>query len=258
MNVLIGLTLALALPQATPVTPASETASGFLYKELALGGVTYAYCVYVPPHHPAGEALPLILFLHGSGERGDDGFHQTEFGLPAAIRRCGVRPRALIVMPQCRAGQTWSDDMARMALRCVEQTAREYKVDPERLYLTGLSLGGAGTWLIGAALADRFAALVPVCGFGGTEDAEKLARVPIWAFHGARDEAVPVAQSRDMVAAIRRVGGQVKYTEYPDLGHSCWDAAYTDPELYRWLFQQRRAAKPDAREQESPPGEPRP
>lgn len=250
VNALLILMLSLAPLQTTP-DAAGDAARGFLYKELKLDGTTYAYCLYVPPDYRPDEAFPLILFLHGSGERGGDGFLQTEVGLPAAIRRGGLRPRALIVIPQCRAGQTWSGDMARMALRCVEQTAREYKVDPERLYLTGLSLGGAGTWLIGAALADRFAALVPVCGFGSTADAEKLARVPIWIFHGARDDAVPVERSREMVEAIRRAGGDVRYTEYPDLKHNCWDAAYRDPQLWRWLFQQRREAKPP---QPEPPG----
>ncbi len=247
-NALLIVMLSLAPLQTTP-DATGGAARGFLYKELKLGETVYAYSVYVPPDYAPDEAFPLILFLHGSGERGDDGFRQTEVGLPAVIRRGGARPRALIVMPQCRAGQTWSGDMARMALRCVEQTAREYRVDAERLYLTGLSLGGAGTWLIGSALAERFAALVPVCGFGSKADAAKLARVPVWVFHGTLDDAVPVERSREMVQAIRAAGGSVKYTEYPNLAHNCWDAAYAEPELWRWLFEQRRASEPAALDQ---------
>ncbi len=243
---LIALTLATWPPpeQQPRAAGQRETARGFIYKTIDFAGQTYAYCVYVPVDYVPEQTLPLILFLHGSGQRGSDGFRQTDAGLPRVIRTKGVRPSALIVMPQCRSGKSWSGEMAQLALRCVEKTAREYNVDPQRLYLTGLSLGGAGTWLIGSALSERFAALVPVCGFGNPDNAKKLAKIPTWVFHGDADDRVPVERSREMVKAIRKAGGDIQYTEYPGVKHNCWDRAYADPKLYRWLFRQR--SKPAA------------
>ena len=235
---MLTLTIWSGPPEQRP--PAREAvARGFIYKTITLGGEEYAYCVYVPVDYSQERSYPLILFLHGSGERGDDGFKQIEVGLPRLIRTKRLRPRALIVMPQCRRGKSWSGEMAQLALRCVEKTAAEYRIDPERLYLTGLSLGGAGTWLLGSALSERFAALVPVCGFGDPGKAEKLAKIPTWVFHGADDDRVPVEKSREMVKAIRDAGGDIRYTEYPGVTHNCWDRAYSDPELFRWLFKQR-------------------
>jgi predicted peptidase len=152
-------------------------------------------------------------------------------------------------MPQCRPKEAWVGAMARMALHCLEVTAQEYRVDPQRVYLTGLSLGGQGTWIIGAEFADKFAALVPICGFAEYQEstglaaklAGKLTKMPIWVFHGDADPAVPVAKSREMVEEIRKAGGEVKYTEYPGEGHNVWDKAYDDHALWEWLFAQRRA-----------------
>jgi predicted peptidase len=144
---------------------ASAPASGFLFKTLTLEQETYAFTVYVPPDYTPTRAWPLILFLHGSGERGDDGLLASEVGIGTAIRRHREWFPAIVVIPQCRLGKDWVGPMATMALKCVEATSREYHVDPKRLYLTGLSLGGQGVWHIAAAHPDRFAALVPVCGF---------------------------------------------------------------------------------------------
>lgn len=234
-----------ASQQAAQSQPADETPltpSGFLYKVLELDRQKYAYCVYVPPEYTADRVWPVILFLHGSGERGTDGLLQTEVGVARAIRRNRRRVPAIVVMPQCRPGQSWTGLMAKMAIHCVEQTSQEYRLDPRRIYVTGLSLGGQGTWVIGAMLAERAAALAPVCGFGDVRQAAALAKTPIWCFHGALDDKVPAQRSREMVAAIRNAGGDVKYTEYPNAKHYVWDRTYNDPAFWRWLFAQRREA----------------
>jgi predicted peptidase len=252
--------------QSQPAQSEAEAAlaTGFLRKTVELAGESYAYCVFVPPDYSPEREWPVILFLHGSGERGSDGYRQTQVGLGQALRWHHDRVPAIVVMPQCRADQKWTGPMAEMALKCVEETSRQYKLDHDRMYLTGLSLGGAGVWFIGSRLADQLAALVPICGFGDVTDAAKLAQVPTWCFHGAKDNAVPVERSREMVAAIRAAGGDIQYTEYPDGGHNVWDDAYGDKEMWNWLFAQRRtsvgeeadAAKKDVAGSESDPVKP--
>jgi predicted peptidase len=237
----------LSLPQSQP---AAQTATGFLYKTLTLDNQTYAYCVYVPPDYTPDRAWPVILFLHGSGERGDDGLLQTDVGLGHALRKNWRQIPAIVVMPQCPARQTWVGPMSRMALWCLEETSHEYHLDPQRVYLTGMSLGGQGAWYIAASLPDRFAAVLVVCGFvelgQSTGEAAKLAQrltdVPIWVFHGEQDTSVPVEQARIMVEAIRKAGGHVEFTTYKDGTHFIWDRVYENRETWRWLFEQKRGA----------------
>lgn len=239
-----------------PADEAVRYAAGFLMRSVEAGEQKLPYCVYVPPEYDPQRPWPVILFLHGSGERGTDGLLQTEVGIGTAIRRNRARFPAIVVMPQCPPGKLWwQDEMLQFALRCVEQTSREYHLDPDRVYLTGLSLGGAGAWHLGARLKGQFAAIVPICGFaelgpatGVAETlAASLAGVPIWCFHGQADENVPAAKSREMVAAIQAAGGQVRYTEIPGAGHVIWDQVYGDAELVRWLFAQKRGttSRPD-------------
>ena len=233
---------------------AQPAATGFLYKTLTIDKETYAYSVYVPPDYTPEKAWPVILFLHGSGERGDDGLLQTEVGLGRAIRRNYRTIPAIVVMPQCRPQTAWVGPMAQMALRCLEATSREYRCDPDRLYLTGLSLGGNGAWLLAAQYPDSFAAVVPICGFAELREStglvEKLAprlkNMPIWCFHGDADGNVPVEKSREMVAAIRKVGGTIEYTEYAGGTHNVWDRTYGDYKLWKWLFAQKRRPPEDA------------
>ncbi len=239
---MLTLTLAAPGPQA-----AGQTQAGFLYKTLTLDGEKYAYAVFVPPEYTPERAWPVILFLHGSGERGDDGFKQTQIGISTMIRRNYRRVPAIVVMPQCRERQAWPGPMSEMALKCVEQTSRDYRLDPQRIYLTGLSLGGQGAWHLAAELPGRFAAVVPVCGFAewgeSTGVAEKLAGrltdVPIWCYHGTADEAVPVEKTREMARLIKAGGGDIRYTEVPGGPHNVWDVAYADDAMWDWLFQQR-------------------
>lgn len=265
MPLLTGCTLMLALDLGAPAPPAT----GFLYKTLTFDGQTCAYCVYVPPDYTPARQWPAILFLHGAGERGTDGLLQTEVGLGSAIRRDYRRVPAIVVMPQCRPDMSWVGPMGALALRCLDAAAREYALDPQRIYLTGLSLGGQGSWHLAARHPERFAAVVPVCGFIAAdasaeltaEFARRLRRVPVWCFHGDADQAVPVERSREPVAALRQAGGNVRYTEYAGVGHNAWDRAYADRELWAWLFAQRLPAPPPADTQPAaapPPGPARP
>jgi len=243
------LTLAFSTSQSQPVAEVSiRPATGFLYKTLTIDNQVYAYCVFVPPDYDPRQPWPVILFLHGSGERGEDGFLQTDIGIGRALRRDHRRVPAIVVMPQCRPGQLWVGPMAVLALRCLEETSREYHLDPQRVYLTGLSMGGQGAWLLASELPERFAAVVPICGFvelgpatGLAERvAARLTKVPIRCYHGALDQNVPVDKSREMVAAIRQAGGTVFYTEFPDGAHDIWNRVYEDPQFWRWLLEQRR------------------
>jgi predicted peptidase len=253
-----GLSPQEALPPAEsrPVHEQLQPVTGFLYRTIEVGNETYAYCVYVPPEYTPERAWPVILFLHGSGERGHDGFLQTDVGIARAIRRNRELCPAIVVMPQCRAGKWWEDDMLDMALRCVEETSREYHFDRERVYLTGLSMGGAGAWRLSSRMPDAFAALVPICGFWGRPEvaappaeleaaAARVGRLPVWCFHGAADTSVPVERSRELVEAVRAAGGEIHYTEVLEAGHNVWDRAYGDPDLWRWLLAQKREPQPE-------------
>lgn len=234
-----------------PATHPATSPTGFLYKTLRMGEQSFAYTVYIPPEYTPDRPWPAILFLHGSGERGGDGLLQSEVGIGTAIRRNRALCPAIVVMPQCRPGQLWVSAMAEMAVRCLDATAREYRVDPDRTYLTGLSMGGFGAWLLAERMPGRFAAVVPICGFYGQPNAatgsetlaklgESLRATPIWCFHGTLDPAVPAARSREIVAAIRAAGGAPRYSEFPDGQHDVWSRAYADAELWRWMLAQRR------------------
>ncbi|MBI3843699.1 MAG: prolyl oligopeptidase family serine peptidase [Planctomycetes bacterium] len=197
--------------------------------------------------------LPIVLFLHGAGERGSDGLEQTRIGIGPAILRHPERFPAVVVMPQCRGREYWRGDMEDQALAALDASEKEFGTDPKRVYLTGLSLGGYGTWAIAAKHPERFAAIVPVCGgirapwdrkplegdpYGETAKAVKS--LPIWIFHGASDPTVPVTESRKMHDALKSLGVEARFTEYPGVAHNCWDQAYGDPELMKWLLGQAR------------------
>lgn len=235
------LLAALALA-AVPAPGAEPAPTGFLDKTVYLEGKAYPYVLYVPRAYTPTKKWPVVLFLHGAGERGSDGLKQSQVGLGSAVRMHPERFPALVVMPQCAPGERWSGAMAEQALKALDQTLADYSVDKDRQYLTGLSMGGYGSFLIASQHPDRFAAVVPICGGGNpAEMAPRLKDVPLWVFHGDADTAVPVARSREMVEAIRAAGGtKLKYTEYPGVPHNSWDAAYGDPELAKWLFEQKR------------------
>ncbi len=204
---------------------------------------------------------PLVLFLHGIGERGDDNSGQLKWGAKnfATDENMEKYP-CFLAAPQCPLDDFWVsalEDLSspyamaekpteamKMALELVEFLMAEYpQIDPQRIYITGLSMGGFGTWDAVLRKPDLFAAAVPVCGGGDVTQAERIAHIPIWAFHGAEDRLVIPKWSRDMIAAIRGAGGSPKYTEYPGIGHRSWIEAYSAPKLFEWLFSQKKSGQ---------------
>ena len=239
---------------------AKSVAGGFHSRTVTLGANTYRYQVYLPPHYTPQKRWPVILFLHGGGARGEDGLQPTQSALATTIRQHPERFAALVVFPQCRVGAVWLDEMEEQALKALGQTVAEFNGDPQRLYLTGLSLGGYGTWAIAARHPGTFAALVVVCGgilfparspllmqpaaVRQSRDpyatvARLIGRTPVWIFHGSADQNAPVTEARKMVQALRAAGGRVKYTEYRGVGHNSWDRAYAETGLTKWLFAQK-------------------
>lgn len=205
--------------------------------------VEMGYLLYLPEGYrkPRGEGTkrwPLMLFLHGAGERGTDLALVKKHGPPKLVERGRSLP-FIVVSPQCPRGRWWDTDVLAALL---DEVVGRLAADTDRIYVTGLSMGGFGTWNLGAASPQRFAALVPICGGGDPKTAAKLKGVPVWAFHGGRDPVVRPEKSRQMVDAIKAAGGKdVKLTVYPEAGHDSWTKAYDDPALYEWLLKQKRA-----------------
>lgn len=199
--------------------------------------VRLRYLLWMPrPQAKPVRGWPLVIFLHGSGERGNDLSKVKVHGFPKAAA-AGADLPFVLVAPQVPAGLAWDSD-ALDSLRA-DLVAR-LPVDPDRVLMTGLSMGGIGTWNYAVDFPDRLAGIAPVCGFGDSDRAARLARLPIWAFHGARDDAVPLAPDQEMVDAVRAAGGNPRFTVYPDVGHNAWDPAYADPQLVEWLLAQHR------------------
>lgn len=204
------------------------------------------YLVHVPSGYAASgdERWPLVLFLHGAGERGDDLERVKAWG-PPKMAAAGEDLPYIMVAPQCPAGETWNTNTA-LLLGLLDQIESEYRVDLSRVYVTGLSMGGYGTWSLAAAAPERFAAIAPVC--GGAADpfwrTAGLKDTPIWAFHGSEDTVVPVSASVNAVEAVRRAGGAAKLTVYEGVGHGSWIPAYEDEEFWEWFLSQTREVSP--------------
>lgn len=196
------------------------------------------YLSWLPDGYNADPAKrwPLIVFLHGAGERGNDVAMVAKNGLAKNVAVHNDLP-AIVIAPQCPAQEWWLPSALN---RMLDEVMLKYRVDPDRVYLTGLSMGGFGTWAWSMTNPERFAALVPVCGGGDPDGAKRLKGLPIWAFHGGQDEVVPLRGSECMVEAVWATGGNARLTIYPDTGHDSWTAAYSEPELYPWLFAQQR------------------
>ena len=210
----------------------SETFSG-----TAATPVSLRYLLALPEGYGASdEAWPLVLFLHGSGERGDSLALVAAHGPPRLVRE-GQRFPFVLVSPQAAEGAWWD---AQTLGALLDDLQARYRIDPDRVYVTGLSMGGFGTWDLLETFPDRFAAAVPVCG-GGTPGRICAARsVPVWAFHGALDPVVPLLRSQEMTERLEACGGDVRLTVYPDAGHDSWTATYADPTVYEWLLSHRR------------------
>lgn len=253
---------------AGPAAFSPEPSHGFFARQVVTRQGTHKFWIYRPTHHTADRKWPVILYLHGGGERGQDGLAQTQVGLgPAVQATLGYFP-FIVVFPQCTPQGFWAmPDMAQRAMEALEIALRDFNGDPERVYVTGNSMGGYGTYYLAARYPGRFAALAPIC--GGVRPppwirvpkaeqlidladpyasmARKLGRTPVWIFHGAQDFLVPVEQSRQMARALRESGGIVRYTEWPGVGHAAEQPTYAEPALFEWLLQQRRGQpSPDA------------
>ncbi|HOA74238.1 MAG TPA: prolyl oligopeptidase family serine peptidase [Phycisphaerae bacterium] len=198
--------------------------------------VAIDYWLYLPrDYERESQPWPLMLFLHGRGERGDLE-RAKKHGPPKRVAE-GTDFPFLIVAPCCPADEWWQPDVLELLL---EEICASYRVDPDRVYGTGLSMGGFGIWATAITYPRRFAAIAPICGGGSPYMAERIAHLPTWVFHGAKDPIVPLYESQRMVDALKSVGGDVRFTVYPDGEHDVWTRAYNNPELYDWMLAQRR------------------
>jgi acetyl esterase/lipase len=232
--------------------PPQET--GFLNRRIELHGASYRFQVYLPEdwRRDDHKLWPIILFLHGRGERGSEGMWQTQIGLPAAVRDHPDRWPFVIVMPQCPLTDYWTDpEMMAMAMAALDRETEEFHGDPDRTYLSGLSLGGYGAWELARAYPRRWAAIAIAAGgiFWSyaperwdevktlpADYARAIARTPVWLFHGADDPVVPLREDDLMFEALKANGGHVRLWVYQGLKHDCWSRAYDEPDLPRWLL----------------------
>jgi len=211
-------------------------------------GETRAGAVYIPANYDADSKYPLIVFLHGSGERGNDGMGQTTVGIGKAIRENPERFPCIVYMPQCATDDNWAQRPGRNESTAhahiaagIDAVIDTYSIDQDRISLTGLSMGGGGTFVHGALNPDRFSAYAAICGRGSKRLAEPLSKRPLWAIHGDADSVIPLHTSEMMVSAIRELGGDAKLTVYEGVGHNSWDRAYAPEQgLVEWLLAQSR------------------
>jgi predicted peptidase len=219
-------------------------------------GKTLSYRLLKPKDYDAQQKYPLVLFLHGAGERGAD----NEVQLKHCVRVFAkdenrAKYPCFVAVPQCPDKAKWTNvdwnkdahtqpaqpaEPMRLALEMTAALQKEFSLDPQRLYVAGLSMGGFGAWDVIARFPDKFAAAVPICGGGDEKTAPLIAQIPIWAFHGAKDPVVKPARTRNMIEAIKKAGGAPKFTEYPDAGHDSWTQAFNDPALLEWMFAQKK------------------
>lgn len=195
------------------------------------------YLLYLPEGYKQNDEKkwPLILFLHGAGERGNDLDLVKKHGPPKIVEQKDLP--FIIVSPQCPAEKRWS---VRDLDLLLEKIIKDHRVEKNRIYLTGLSLGAYGTWEYATEKPERFAAIAPICGGGSPWQVYRLASMPVWVFHGAKDPVVPIEKSEEMVKALEKVNGNVKFTVYPEATHDSWTETYDNPELYEWFLKQKQ------------------
>lgn len=229
-----------------PKTPGGAPASFTIHTFKSVDGHSLDYSLFVPATIKPGEKLPLVLCLHGAGGN-------TEAARVLAEPARQAKHPCVIMAPRCDPGtgrwvampfrQVEQRSVMPELLGALDEVVARHPVDANRIYVTGQSMGGVGTWGLIAVQPNRFAAAVPVCGIWTPSDAPKMAGVPLWAFHGEKDPTVPVSGSRDMIAGLKAAGASPKYTEYPGVGHNSWTPAYATDELWTWMFAQRRGAR---------------
>jgi predicted peptidase len=261
VRALWGLFLCLLLLGGMTVTVEAESPNQLMQRFEAhvftdAQGKTLPYRLLKPKNLDPTKSYPLVLFFHGAGERGTDNLAQIRNGaFFFATNSIMEKYPCFVVAPQCPTDKRWVEvnwdadahvmpvapsEPMRLTLLLLDALQHEYKVDARRLYVTGLSMGGFGTWDIIARRPALFAAAVPVCGGGDEATAEAIKKVPIWAFHGDQDGAVKTTRSRHMIEALRKVDAHPKYTELLNVGHNAWDFAYCSSDMYEWLFAQHK------------------
>ncbi len=257
------LALLFCLILAPAAVRAAEPAH-FVERSTSLHGQAYRYQVFVPDGWTARHAWPLVLFLHGSGERGNDNRSQLSQGMPPWLKGHGKDFKAVVVIPQAPEGSAWNGEIEAMALQAMQDSITAYRGDRRRLYLTGLSMGGYGSWQIALDHPGMFAAAAIICGgIGQPNDPDPLAGqgiprgtvdphawvaahiggLPVWIFNGAVDSVVPPDESHRMNAALKALGNDVRYTEFPGVDHGSWPMAYATAELWPWMFSHRLAPR---------------
>jgi predicted peptidase len=248
---LIALLVGAGLLTATPSTLMAQKSPPPLQEKSFKGKVnrtvTSEYLLFLPQDYAQNKSKrwPLILFLHGAGERGTNLARVKVHGPPKIVQAQPEFP-FVVVSPQCPTGQRWDNDLL---LALLDDVLKKYRIDRKRVYLTGLSMGGFGTWSLGLTHPDRFAAIAPICGGGDpilllladSRKSRALKSLPVWAFHGARDAVVKVGESERMVEAMRQMGAEeVKLTIYPEADHDSWTETYHNPALYDWFLSHSR------------------
>lgn len=206
--------------------------------------VTAGYLLYLPKGYNTDKTpkWPLILFLHGAGERGSNLEKAAVHGPLREVREGREMP-FIIIAPLCPMDSDWDVEMLNVLL---DDTIKRYRVDKDRVYLTGLSMGGHGVWNLAARYPDKFAAIIPICGWGPAYLAHKLKNVPVWAFHGEKDKVVPFERTEKLVNLLKKNGGKVKFTPYPKAGHDSWTKTYDNPRIYKWLLKHKKGkTEPD-------------
>lgn len=209
--------------------------------------VNLPYKLYLPKNYAeTDEAFPIVMFLHGSGQRGNDLSNLAETGLPQNIE-AGADYPFIVLAPQCPENQWWAQ-YSEALLQLVDATMQNYRVNEKRVYLTGLSMGGFGVWHLATEYPNRFHAIAPICGFAGDpliaylfgypERLKRIAHIPVWAFHGDADPVVPIAAQKHLVKTLKGYGGTAKLTTYKGVGHDSWTQTYANPKLYKWLLAQ--------------------
>jgi poly(3-hydroxybutyrate) depolymerase len=229
---------------ASATQPLREQTATFLHKRVTVADRTFPYLLFLPGDYYEDSARhwPVIVSFHGSGECGKPDAMLT-LGLPKYVLEHAATFPFIVVVPN--APTLWFRGSNAVAVsNALSETQRDYRVDLERVYLTGYSMGGFASWELAYARPDLFAAIVPICGVGSPEYAANITHLPVWAFHGARDGNVPVSGSRGPIEALRKLGAKPRYTEYPDAAHGIWDQAYATPGLFDWLSKQRLGPPP--------------
>ena len=199
------------------------------------------YLLFLPESYAQSnnQKFPLIFFLHGAGERGSDLDSVKRHGIPKIVETNPDFP-FIAVSPQCPEDSWWTSELHTIN-GLIEEVVEKYQVDTSRIYLTGLSMGGFGTWSLASMYPERFAAIAPVCGGGEVRQIlRSLVEMPIWTFHGQKDDVIPFSRSEEIVVALKKNGSSIKFTIYPEAGHDSWTETYDNPELYKWFLKHSR------------------